>query len=178
MAAPFWYGRAAAWLMALAAAGVLGVVGFSLGREMGGAEGARLTQEQAALAEQLGRCNAVNQSLKTRVAALQRELAECRQSPAVPPETVLKEKPGSSRRKLIRRGQAALFLDGKLVVSLEEVGGSPRRARIRVRVRGGRDGEAVMRPGSEVSFKVEGRLYRLLVKELHAASAAVILTGP
>jgi hypothetical protein len=167
------HSRALAWLLAGAGAALLLAVGWWLGREdLAG----RLGRAQARIAAEASRANrlaAEHRRLEKRLARAQSSLEKCRggggEAPAPP------EEPSEARSRLLHEGQAAVLMDGKLVITLEAIGDRPRRARIRVRVVDGKEGVARLGPGGEVSFAVEGRRLRLVVKRLHASSASVLL---
>lgn len=73
--------------------------------------------------------------------------------------------------RVLHRDRADLWLGGRLVVSLEQVaGGHPRVALLRIKVAGGQEGRKALKAGQEVRIRVDGRVYRLLVKQIYTAS--------
>lgn len=72
--------------------------------------------------------------------------------------------------RVLHRDRADLWLGGRLVVSLEEVGGRPRAAVLRIKAAGGQEGRKALKAGQEVRIRVDGRVYRLLVKQIFTAS--------
>lgn len=169
---PFWRGRAAAGIIALAAASLLLFLGYQLGSRARQRQVELARLEAMRQADRAGRLLALNRSLEKRLAACRtaRTRRAQRTAPAQP------GKAGRERRTL-HRGRAVPVLGGELVLTLEAISTSrPRRARIRVQVRGGRQGVVVLRAGSSVGIRLPGdKGCRLLVKALHASSASVVL---
>lgn len=99
-------------------------------------------------------------------------LARAGQPPApAPPAAVHQESEADTAFRVLRRDRADLLLDGRLVVTLEEVGGGrPRLALVRLKVAGGQEGRKALQAGQEVRIRVDGRVYRLLVKEIFTSS--------
>lgn len=168
----FWRGRAAAGIIALLAASLLMGLGYQLGRQSQRRQVELARLEAMRQADRAGRLLALNRSLEKRLAACR--TARTRRKPRPVPA-----KPGMTGQELrtLHRGRAVVALGGELVLTLEEISaGRPRRARIRVQVRGGRQGVVVLRAGSSVGIRLPGdRGCRLLVKSLHASSASVAL---
>jgi hypothetical protein len=68
-----------------------------------------------------------------------------------------------------------VVLDGRVVITLEKIDAPAQKARVRVKVLGGREGVAVMGPGNNVSFHLDGTLYHLVLKETRSSGATVVL---
>lgn len=158
-----------ALVVALVAAAGLLWLGWDLGRRWERPRLEKAQRDALAQADRAGRLAAQLQSLEARLARLQGELAACRgrEGEARPP------RPGGGERRMVVRGQAVTFLGGRLVVALEELGGSPRRAVLALQVPGGRRGRAVLRPGGSVELRLEGRRWRLKLLRMHTNSVSL-----
>ncbi len=161
-----------AWVAALAAAAGLLLLGWDLGRRWERPRLEQARQDALAQADRAGRLAAQMQSLEARLARLQDELAACRSRSAPPPSP---PRPGGGGRRLLHRGRAVTFLGGRLVITLEELGGSPRRAVLALRVPGGRRGRAVLREGGSVDLRLDGRPWRLKLLRVHTNSVSLRL---
>jgi hypothetical protein len=167
---------AAAWVLALAGSAILLWAGWSLGREDWRGRVDRAIGRVADEASRANRLEAEHRRLEQRLAKARSRLEACLAGEGgagqAPPPPGQRPEPLS---RLLHEGQAAVLLEGRLVITLEAVTSDPRRARLRVRVVGGKEGRALLAPGEEVGFAVDGRRLRLVVKRLHSSSAAVLL---
>jgi hypothetical protein len=170
------HSSAAAWALALVGSAILLWAGWSLGREDWRGRVDRAIGRVAAEASRANRLEAEHRRLEQRLAKARSRLEACLAGDegAGPGPAPPAERPEPLGR-LLHEGQAAVLLDGRLVITLEAVTADPRRARVRVRVVGGKEGLALLAPGEEVDFVVDGRRLRLVVKRLHSSSAAVLL---
>ena len=162
-----------AWVLTLVAAAGLLALGYWLGREVEDPRLAQLGEQLAAQTTRAERLAAQNQSLEQRLARLEAE----RVAPAEAPP---KDKPAGEAEvssHTLTRGRAVVLLGGKLVVSLLEVGGKPRQAAFNVKVLGGQEGTAVLKPGSSVGIKVDGAVYYLVLKAVHTSSVSFSLVA-
>ena len=118
---------------------------------------AALEQDKARLEQRLG--------LALAEAGQGRPPSPAQPAPTPPPAA------GRSGYRVLHSDRADLLLGGRLVVTLEEViGGRPRVAVLRLKVAGGQEGRKALKAGQEVRIRVAGKVYRLLVKQIHAAS--------
>jgi len=165
-------GKGAAWAVTLVAAAALLGLGWWLGRDSLAPGLEQAQQEAARQADRANRLLADNRSLERRLGALSRRLDQCRrQSPAPAPPAG--EKTTTSR--ILTRGKAALELGGRLVITLEDISFKPRRAVLKVKVLGGKSGRVVLPVGSEVRFRVKGRIYALVLKQIFTSSVSYVI---
>ena len=78
---------------------------------------------------------------------------------------------------MLHKGRAVLVLDGRVTLSLESVSPRERKAAIRVQVIGGKEGTAVLGPGSSVGIKLDGQVHYLVVKAVHTSSVVFTLVS-
>lgn len=71
---------------------------------------------------------------------------------------------------LLHMNRAEVLLDGRLILTLEDVDGRPRKALIRFRA-ADREQRKALAAGQEVTLNLEGRRLRLLIKQITTASA-------
>lgn len=163
-----------AWAVTLVAAAALLALGWSLGRQGPSTQLRRARQEALALARRANRLAADSRSLEDRLARIQSSLRECRRSRrSAPGRSDRRSKsPNRAGGGVLTKGKASLVLGGRATVVLEAVSHKPRRAVLVVKVLGGKAGRAVLAPGSEVRFRVDGRLYGLLVRQIHSSSVS------
>ncbi len=158
--------KTGAWTVALLAAAGLLAIGFGLASDYYEGELKRW-QDKAGLAE-------------SRAIRLKAELEQYSQGQTLVPDKLLgssgavRGRPGAIDLDLYL-GQAAVVLDGRVVLTLEKIDSSAQKARVRVKVLGGREGVAIMAPGNNVSFRLDGILYHLVLKQTLDSSAAVAL---
>ncbi len=164
--------KGAAWAVTLVAAAALAGLGWLLGRDSQAPELARARKQALDQAQRAGRLLAENRSLEQRLADLDRRLGQCRRQGRVPAPTAKKEKATS---RVLMRGKAALELGGRLVITLEDISFKPRRAALKVKVLGGKGGRAILAVGSEVRFRVDGRLYALVLKQIFTSSVSYVI---
>lgn len=152
--------RTGAWLVALLAAGGLLTIGFGLAGDYYRGELLRW-QERATQAEI--RANRLQE---------QSRLSLGNQMPSKQPkadsllaQTIVAE---------LRPGQPAEFLNGRVMLTLEQINPTARRARLRVKV-DERQGTAVVGAGSKVSFRLDGVLYQLVLRQTNTSSATIAL---
>lgn len=130
----------------------------------------QLEQSRRELAEQASRANrlaAENQRLETRLSQAQGRL-EAGRGPVREEEALLEGEEAAAR--LVRRGEAAVLLDGRLTVQLEALLSGPRRAVLRVKVAGGLESSKVLAAGQEIEIKVDERHWRLTLRRILASS--------
>lgn len=130
----------------------------------------QLEQARRELAEQTTRANRLaveNQSLESRLSQAQARLDAGRA--ASREETGLAEGEEAAAR-LVRQGEAAVLLDGRLTVHLEALLSGPRRAVLRVKVTGGQEGAKALAAGQDLEIRVDGRTWRLTLRRILASS--------
>jgi hypothetical protein len=155
------------WLATLGVAALLLALGYEAASQR---LEPQLEQARRELAEQTTRANrlaAETQSLESRLSQAQARLEAGR--PASREEEALAEGEEAAAR-LVRRGEAALLLDGRLTVQLEALLSGPRRAVLRVKVVGGQEGARVLAPGQDMEIKIDGRTWRLTLRRILASS--------
>lgn len=163
----------AAWLITLVAATALLGLGASLGWEWREPEVINLRQAVQRQANRSGSLMAQIQSLENRLGKQKAELASSRALEDAGRSLHRPPPAGTApESRLLHRGKAEMVLDGRVSLSLVEIQGRDQVA-IRVRVMGGKSGLTVLTPGQDKSFVVDGRLWRLLLKSIHASSARV-----
>lgn len=158
--------RGGAWTVALAAAAGLLALGWGLAHDYYAGEMQRWQEKAAHEASRANRLAAEARRMEERL-ALSRRQGEERLRPAEKAEPARPK----AVHKVLHRGQAAVLLGGRVVLTLEKVTASPKRVRVRVKVLDGREGVAVLGPGQNVSFRLGRRLYHLVVKQVHTSSA-------
>jgi hypothetical protein len=148
---------------------------YALGFEMGSSDlSDKLAQCQAELAEQVDKNVRITQERND----LERSLEKALKLP-VPRSVDPRQEQAATRGEkesdaveasgLLHMNRAAVLLDGRLVLTLEEIGGRPRRALIGFRA-AGRQGRKALAAGQEIAINVEGRHHRLLVRQITTAS--------
>jgi hypothetical protein len=158
--------KTGAWIVALLAAAGLLAIGFGLASDYYEGELKRW-QEKAGLAE-------------SRAIRLQAELGQSNQRQTLGSERPqgqsgpIKGQPETVDSEL-HLGQAMVVLEGRVVITLEKIDSAARKARVRVKVLGGREGVAIMGAGDNVSFRVDGTLYHLVLKQTLRSSATIAL---
>ncbi len=165
-------GKGLAWAVTLVAAAALLGLGWLLGRDSRAPELAQARKQAADQAQRAGRLLAENRSLERRLADLSQRLEQYRRPGRIPPPPAKKEKTTS---RVLTRGKAALELGGRLVITLEDISFKPRRAALKVKVLGGKSGRAVLAVGSEVRFRVDGRVYALILKQIFTSSVSYVI---
>ncbi len=157
--------RAGAWAVALLAAAGLLAIGFGLASDYYTGELIRW-QEKATRAEiRANRLAAEFKQKDGRLSMGQELTPRQRKAGSAQPQTVVSE---------LSLGQASVLLGGRVVLTLERLNQSAQRARVRVNVNG-REGVAIVSPGNNVSFRVEGTLYQLVLKQTQTSSATIAL---
>jgi hypothetical protein len=158
--------KTGAWAIALLAAAGLLAVGFGLASDYYQGELQRW-QDKAALAQ--GRANRLAAQLEEKDKHPSQALGRFKDQ-----AESFSSEPRAEEVQL-QLGRAAVVLDGRVVLTLEKIDTPAQKARVRVRVLGGREGVAVMGPGSNVSFRLGGTLFHLVLKQTQSSSATVIL---
>jgi hypothetical protein len=156
--------KTGAWAVALLAAAGLLAIGFGLASDYYEGELQRW-QEKAALSQ-------------ARAIRLETQLHKTNKTPipAKPNGKALSQSsPARGEETQLHLGRASVVLDGRVVLTLEKIDTQIKKARVRVKVLGGREGVAIMGPGNDVSFRLDGTLYHLVLKQTKASSASVIL---
>lgn len=153
--------RTGAWLVALLAAAGFTALGFGLARDYYTGELQRW-QERATQAEI--RANRLQE--QSRLPFGSGLPAKQPKADSLLPQTVVAE---------LRLGQAAEFLNGRVTLTLEQVNQAAQRARLRVKV-DERQGVAVVGAGNKVSFRLDGALYQLVLRQTGTSSATIALT--
>ena len=162
------------WLLTLAVAVVLLGLGYNLARQ--GLE-PQLKEAKEQLAAERSRANqlaALNQSLEARLDQAEAGLSQRPAPPPrieEPPSRPEPEPPGegdapASRVLQLHRGEAAVLLDGQLVLTLEGFSQGRRQAQLTVRLAGGQESPASLAPGGELRLRLGERSYRLLVRKI------------
>jgi len=158
--------KAGAWTVALLAAALLVAVGFGLANDYYQGELQRC-REKALLAQ------AGAERLRAEIDGAARLPSRGSDPPgalAEPEEAQLAE-----GKLLLRPQRAVAALNGRVVFTLEELDAAVGRARVRVKVLGGKEGVAIMRPGQSVSFRLDASLYRLALENIEGSAAAFTL---
>ena len=178
--------RFTAWMITLlAAAGLLGL-GYHWGFQ---AQLAGMEELRARASQEAGRANRLEadaHKVEQRLAQAQTQLDQCQtraerlagqmaRQPRPPAPSPAPAPAPEAKTRTVSKGQALMVLDNRVAVTLEKVEGQPRAAHLWIRVLGGREGRAALRAGSSISFRVEGRLYRLVIKQVHATVASFYL---
>ena len=156
--------KTGAWAVALLAAAGLLAIGFGLASDYYEGELQRW-QEKAAMSQ-------------ARAIRLEAQLQGKSRTPApAGPEGKALSPSGPTRGEetQLQLGRASVVLDGRVVLTLEKIDTQIQKARLRVKVLGGREGVAIMGAGNNVSFRLDGTLYHLVLKQTQASSATVIL---
>ncbi|KMY68851.1 hypothetical protein AAU61_04520 [Desulfocarbo indianensis] len=160
--------KAGAWTVALLAAALLVAVGFGLASDYYQGELQRC-REKALLAQ------ARAERLRAEIDGAGRLAAGGSDPLAALAEP---EAAGLAEGKLLLRPQRAVAaLNGRVVFTLEELDAAGGRARVRVKVLGGKEGLVIMRPGQSVSFRLDGSLYRLVLEKTEGSAAAFALVS-
>ncbi len=137
-----------------------------------------LEQARRDLAEQTSRANrleAENRSLETRLAQAQARLDTGLAAGGPEEERAALAGP---RNRVLHQGEAAVLMDGKLVVHLEALLYGPRRAELRIKAAGRQEETRVMTAGQEMPLTVGGRHLRLTLKRILASSVIFSLSAP
>ena len=170
MMAGFWRRPAGLWLITLALAALL----LGLGHELADYRLApELTEARLAASLEATRANRLaleNQRLEQRLAEAQARLAA--RAGSDQPEEAEAQGPAS---RVLHRGEAALLLGGRLVVTLEAIGPEREAAQLRVKVLGGQEGATRLAPGGDARFRLDGKVYHLLLKKILANAVIVTL---
>jgi Flp pilus assembly protein TadB len=133
----------------------------------------RLAKQES---DRAGKLAGLNQALEQRLTQAKAESS--RQLEKKPAANADQSRDKAARRSLtLHKGRAVVFKDGLLILVLEAVDLSPRRAAIKVKVRGGGEKTAVLGPGSSLGIRLPDKVVNLVVKNIHASSAYVTLLG-
>jgi hypothetical protein len=152
--------RTGAWSVALLAAAGLLALGFGLASDYYGGELLRW-QERATQAEI--RANRLQE--QSRLPLGSGLTAKQPKASSLLAQTVEAE---------LRLGQAAEFLNGRVKLTLEQINPAAQRARLRVKV-DERQGVVVVGAGKKVSFRLDGALYQLELRQTRTSSATIAL---
>ena len=139
--------------------------------------GPQLNAVHKRAAEQAGRANrltAENRMLESRLARL---AAKASPSEVDSSSRDKDAKTPAVQSRLLHKGRAVLVLDGRVALSLESISPRDRKASIRVQVIGGKEGAAVLGPGSSVGIKVGKEVHYLVVKAVHTSSVVFTLVS-
>ena len=158
---------AAQWFITLVLAVVLVGLGYELARHelLPELKDARL--QASVEASRANRLLSENQSLEQRLSGVENRLAT--RSNEFDPRP---EAPGAVSR-ILHRSEATLLLDGRLVLTLDEVSGDRSQAEIRYKVLGGQETLARLKTGGDVSLRLDGRHYHLILKKIMGNSVFV-----
>ena len=159
---------AAQWFVTLVLAALLVGLGHELARHELLPELKDVHLQASLEASRANRLLAENQRLEQRLAEAESRLAARGEGPAAPPEA-----PGALSR-VLHRAEAALMLDGRLVLTLEEISADRAQAAIRVKVLGGQEGGVRLKAGGDARLRLDGRVYHLVLKKI--LGSAVIVT--
>lgn len=158
-------------LAVLAAAVLLGL-GYWLGQESADGRLAEAKAEADRFNRQAARQSAVNTQLLGRAEELERRLAQAEAALARAsqnPEDL------GVKSRLLRHGEAAILLGGALVATLRGVIQDPPQARIALQNADGQMGQALLEPGGEALIRVNGQVWRLILKKVSGGSATIAL---
>lgn len=165
----FWRRPAGAWLITLVLAALLLGLGYEWADHRLAPE---LNDARLAASLEANRANRLaqeNQRLEQRLNEAEARLAARAAAPGA--EEAEAEGPSS---RVIHRGEAALLLGGRLVVTLEAIAPEREAAQLRVKVLGGQEGATSLAPGGDARFRLDGKIYHLLLKKI--LTNAVIVT--
>lgn len=155
----------------LLAAGLLFALGYETAGRMAASKVESYQKRAVIEAERAAALAQDNARLEQRLGLALAEAGQGRPpSPAQPAPTPppLADRTGY---RVLHADRADLLLGGRLVVTLEEViGGRPRVAVLRLKVAGGQEGRKALKAGQGVRIRVAGKVYHLLVKQIHTAS--------
>jgi len=166
----FWRRPAGAGLITLVLAALLLGLGYELADHRLAPE---LSDARLAASLEANRANRLaqeNQRLERRLAEAEARLA----TKTATPGSEEGEAAGPTSR-VIHRGEAALLLGGRLVVTLEAIAPEREAAQIRVKVLGGQEGATSLAPGGDARFRLDGKVYHLLLKKILANSVIITL---
>lgn len=164
----FWQRPAGALVVTLALAALLLGLGYELADHRLGPE---LNDARLAASLEANRANRLaqeNQRLEQRLNEAEARLA----ARSAAPEEAEAQGPAS---RVIHRGEAALLLGGRLVVTLEAIAPEREAAQIRVKVLGGQEGITSLAPGGDARFRLDGKVYHLLLKKILTNSVLITL---
>lgn len=162
------------WLVTVAVAAALLGLGYELASQALGPQ-LRQTQEQlAAEGSRANRLAAENQRLESRLAQAEAALAQ-RPAPPPWPEAEPPAEPDIGGSRVLHRGEAAVLLEGRLVLALEGFAKDRRQAQLTLRVLGGPETRADLAPGAETRVRVQDRGYRLVLKKIVSNSIVYVL---
>ena len=155
------------WLLTLAVAAAL----LGLGYELAGHYlEPQLNEARLRLAEETSRAN----RLEAEGRALEGRLAQA--EAALNAKSGLAEAEGGpGQNRLLHRGEAAILLQGRLVVALEGFSADRRQAMLRVKLRGGQEGGVTLTVGAETRLRLEDQHYRLVLKKILANSVVLAI---
>lgn len=158
--------KTGAWAVALLAAAGLLAIGFGLASDYYEGELQRW-RDKAAVAQ--GRANRLAAQLQDRdkrsTLAPDRFKSQAESATGEP----------RTEETQLQLGRASVVLDGRVVLTLEKIDTPAQKAKVRVKVLGGREGVAIMGPGNNVSFRLGATLYHLVLKQTLSSSATVVL---
>ncbi|MCA1990230.1 MAG: hypothetical protein LDL07_13985 [Desulfarculus sp.] len=166
----FWRRPAGAWLATLVLAALLLGLGYELADHRLAPD---LNDARLAASLEANRANRLaqeNQRLEQRLNEAEARLAAKTAAPGS--EEGEAEGPAS---RVIHRGEAALLLGGRLVVTLEGIAPEREAALLRVKVLGGQEGSTRLAPGGDARFRLDGKVYHLLLKKILTNSVIVTL---
>lgn len=162
------------WLLTVAVAAALLALGFELARQHLEPQLRQAQEQLAAEGSRANRLAAENQRLEARLSQAE---AALNQRPGPPPrpqaEPPAEAETGGSR--VLHRGEAAVLLEGGLVLTLEGLARDRRQAQLAVRVLDGQETRADLAPGAELRLRVRDRGYRLVLRKIVANSVVYTL---
>lgn len=162
------------WLLTLALAVALLGLGYELAQRNLEPQLMEAKSQLAAETSRANRLAAENQRLESRLTQAEAQLAS---RPGPPPrhepDSAGEGEPAASR--VLHRGEAAVLLEGRLVLALDGFSKDRRQAQLTARVLGGQEATASLAPGGDLTIRLEERAYRLVLKKILANSIVYTL---